>query len=215
MATAWALTASEMISSALEHLGVITATEAPSAEDHAVCLKALSGLLKELPIYGYQWPEYVEGAALSWSSLTPSVVALPAAFYGFPSLRRGDGVRLVEFSPAQWAEVDTATRAQTAYSPTHFYVSGSSVTLWPIPKSDPLLTCAYQAKASDATGAAIADIPQSWYAALALGIAYECRLKFAAPMDIRAEIAAEWKERRAYLLANSAPTGPIEFSVSD
>lgn len=215
MATAWALTTTEMISSALEHLGVVTATETPSAEDHAVCLKALNGLLKELPVYGYQWPEYVEGVAVSWSSLTPSVVALPSDFYGFPSLRRGDGVQLSEFSPAQWAEVDTTTRSQTSESPSHFYVSGSSVTLWPIPTVSPSLKCNYQAKASDATGAAIADIPQSWYAALAWGIAYECRLKFAAPMDIRAEIAAEWKERRAYLLANSAPTGPIDFSVAD
>lgn len=215
MTTAWAQTATEMISSALEHLGVITATEAPSAEDHATCLKALNGLLKELPIYGYQWPEYVEGAALTWSNATPSSVSLPADFYGFPSIRTGNGAQLSEFSPAEWAAVDTATRAQTAVQPSRFYVSGSTVTLWPIPTSDPSLKLAYQAKASDATGAATVDIPQSWYNALPWGIAYEVRLKFSAPMDVRAEISNEWKERRAYLLANSAPTGPIEISVAD
>lgn len=193
-------------------MGVVTATETPSAEDQAVCLRALNGLLKELPVYGYQWPEYKEGA-LSWSGLTPSTVALPTDFYGFPTIRRGDGERLVELSPAEWLALPD--RTETAEKPTHFYVSGASVTLWPIPTADPVLTCAYQGKVSDADGSTVPDIPQSWYAALAWGIAYECRLKFQLPADLRAEIAGEWKERRAYLLASACPTGPIEFTVAD
>ena len=215
MATAWALSVSEIIRSALEHMGVITATETPSAEDQAVCLKALNGLLKELPVYGYQWPEYVEGVALTWSSLTPSTVTLPTNFYGFPTIRRADGVVLTEYSPAEWVEVDATTRAQTAEKPTHFYVSGATVTFWPIPTADPQATANYQAKVSDAESAGAIDVPQSWYNALPWGVAYECRLKYQLPMDLRAEIAAEWKEKRAYLLANSTPTGPVDFSVAD
>lgn len=215
MATAWAQTATEMIRSSLEIMGIITATETPSAEDHAACLKALNGLLKEMPVYGYLWPEYVEGVALTWSNLTPSTVTLPTNFYGFPLIRRGDGVPLSEFSPAQWADVDTTTRAQTAEKPTHFYVNGSTVTLWPIPTVSPSLTANYQAKADDAAGAAVPDVPQSWYNALPWGIADECGLRFQVPPDVRAEINGKWESKMAYLLSSAAPNGPIEFSVAD
>lgn len=212
MSTSWSLSVSDVVRSALEHMGIITATEAPSAEDEAVCLRALNGLLKELPVYGYQWPEYREGVAISWTS--GATVTLPTDFYGFPLLRRSDGAVLREFTPSAWAAMDAADRAQTG-TPEAFYRSGSTVTLWPIPTTDPGLSANYQSIISDAESASQPDMPQSWLNALPWGIAYECRLKFQLPMDIRAEIAAEWKEKRAYLLASACPTAPIEFTVAD
>lgn len=215
MATSWAQTASEIAKSALEHMGIIAAGETPSADDTDVCLRALNGLMKELPIYGYQWPEYRQDQAITWSSGTPSTVNMPVDFYGFPFLRRSDGVALAEITPAAWLSMDAVTRAQTAPKPTGFYISGSVVTLWPIPTADPGLTANYQSKMDDAVLAAQPDIPQSWLGPLAFGVAYECRLKFVVPVDIRSEIVREWELKRALLLESAAPTALISFSVSD
>lgn len=213
MPTSWAQASSEMIRSALEHMQVIDAVQTPSAEDSATCLKALNGLLKELPVYGYLWPEYREGVAVSWTS--GADVTLPDDFYGFPYFRRSDGVPLIELTPARWAEMDATTRAQTAEKPTHFYVSGTTATLWPIPTTNPGLTLNYQSKADDAASAVTPDVPQSWHNALPWGIAAECWMKFGVPPMLGEVIEMKWAQKLRLLLASAAPTGPVDFSVAD
>lgn len=212
MATSWALTSSQIIRSALEHMGVIDAVGTPSAEDSAACLRALNGLLKELPAYGYLWPEYREAVAVPWVS--GATVTLPSDFYGFPLMKRSDGVILREFTPAEWANMDAGSRAQTGV-PEAFYRLGTTATLWPVPSTDPGLTLDYQSIISDAAGAAQPDMPQAWLNALPWGVAAECWMKYQVPMDRGQIIETKWGVKLQQLLAISAPDAPIEFTVAD
>ena len=212
MSTSWALSSSQIIRSALEHMGVVDAVTTPSAEDSAVCLRALNGLLKELPTYGYLWPEYREGVAVSWVS--GATVTLPSDFYGFPLMKRSDGVILREFTPAEWADMDASSRAQSGV-PEAFYRLGTTATLWPIPSTDPGLTLDYQSIVSDAVSAAQPDMPQVWLNGLAWGIAAECWMKYQVPMDRGQIIETKWGVKLQQLLSISAPDAPIEFTVAD
>lgn len=212
MSTTWAQTASEITRSALEHMGVIDAVQTPSAEDSAVCLRALNGLLKELPTLGYHWPEYRQDVAVTWVS--GATVTLPTDFYGFPLMKRSDGQVLREITPAEWAATDTATRAQTGV-PEAFFRSGTTATLWPIPTVAPGLTLNYQSIMSDASGSAQPDLPQSWHGPLAYGVAAESWLKFSVPADVGQMLEIKWGVKLKQLLAHAAPDGPIEISVAD
>ena len=212
MATSWAQTSGEIVRSALEHMGVIDAVATPSAEDAAVCLRALNGVLKELPIYGYQWPEYQEGVPVTWVS--GADVTLPADFYGFPLIRRSDGVILREFTAIEWANMDVGARAQTG-TPEAFYRLGTTATLWPIPDTDPGLKIDYQSIVSDAAIASQPDMPQAWMNALPWGVASECWMKFQVPMDRGQIIESKWGVKLQQLLMISAPDSPIEFTVAD
>lgn len=213
MSTTWAQASSDIIRSALEHMGVIDGVQTPSAEDSAVCLRALNGLLKELPAFGYLWPEYRQGVAVPWVS--GANVTLPSDFYGFPLMKRADGGILREMTPAEWAEMSTVDRAQTASAPTAVVYIGTTATLWPVPVTDPGLTLNYQAIISDATGAVVPDIPQSWHNALPYGVAAESWLKFSVPADVGQMLEIKWGVKLKQLLAHAAPTGPIDFSVAD
>lgn len=193
-------------------MGVIDAVNTPSAEDSAVCLRALNGVLKELPMYGYQWPEYRDGVAVAWTS--GANVTLPADFYGFPLMKRSDGTILRELNPAEWADMDAATRAQTG-TPEAFYRVGATATLWPVPSTDPGLTLAYQSIVSDAATASQPDMPQSWMNALPWAVAAECWMKFQVPMDRGQIIESKWGVKLQQLLSTSAPDAPIQFTVDD
>lgn len=212
MSTSWAQASSEIVRSALEHMGVIDPVGTPSAEDSAACLRALNGLLKELPAYGYNWPEYREGVPVTWVS--GADVTLPPGFYGFPLIRRSDGTILREYTSIEWANMDAGARAQTG-TPQAFYRIGATATLWPIPDTDPGLQIDYQSIVSDASGAAVPDVPQTWMSALPWGVASDCWMKFQVPMERGQIIETKWGVKLQQLLAASAPDAPIEFTVAD
>lgn len=215
MTTSWAQTAGELVRSALEHMQIIDAGEVPSGADNAVCLRALDGLLKELPSFGYLWPEYKVDQSVSWSSGTPSYVTLPTDFLAFPFVRISDGSSLIEFDITQWLALDATQRASTATKPTHFYLSGSTLLFYPIPTADPVVKLSYQSKMDDANNSSIPDIPQSWLNALPFGIAYECRLKYGVPADVRAELKQSWEEKLLQLMRYTTPLNAISFEVRD
>ena len=52
MATAWTLTAEEVITDALMELGVLGAGQTASPTDYDMCLRALQNVLKEMPLHG-------------------------------------------------------------------------------------------------------------------------------------------------------------------
>jgi len=215
MTTSWTQSASEIVRSALEHMQVIDAVQTVSPEDQSICLRALDGLLKELPTFGYLWPEYKIDQSVSWSGGTPSYVTLPTDFLAFPFVRRSDGVQLVEFDTTEWLALTTTERAATAAMPTNFYLSGSTLLLYPIPTADPVIKLSYQSKNDDAGGSSVPDFPQFWMNSLPFGVAYECCLKFGVPIDIRAEIKARWGEKLDKMLKYSTPLNSISFEVRD
>ena len=214
MALTWTLAAAEICTDALEHLGVIADGEAASSGDMQTALRALNGLLKELPLMGYHWPALSGEVAVTWAGAQS--VALPADYYGYPvafSAASGARVRLTQYTHAQWLALPNT--AQTGNS-THFYINPAGALLvWPMPTVDPLLTLQYQRLVQDADIAAAPMLPLFWVHPLGYGVANEICLKFGVPQDKRVEIGQRWEAKKTRALENSIASEVISFSVAD
>lgn len=215
MATSWTLTAAEICTDALEHMGILSDGETASSGDMQTALKALNGVLKELPLLGYLWPALSAEASLTWTA--GQTVSLPADYYAYPVVWiRPSGAKLpplVQLNHAQWQ----ATPNQDAQgSATHFYVDPlGALHLWPAPLVDPVLTIQYQRIVSDAGLAVSPGLPQYWINPLGYGVANELVLKFGVPQDKRVEIAQRWDAKRSRALESSVASESISFSVAD
>jgi hypothetical protein len=215
MSTTWTLAAADVCTDALEHLGVIGAGEAASGEDMQVALRALDGVLKELPINGYAWPKLSAETALAWT--TGQTVPLPADYFGSPLVWRlvdGKKVSLTQVSHARWTQM--TDRNSAAGAPTHFFIApDETLYLWPTPSTDPALTLQYQRIVDDADSTAQPDVPQYMLNALGYGVAHECVLKFDTPAGRAQEIAQRWMSKRAAALEYAIESAPICFEVRD
>lgn len=219
MPATWTLPAQDILTDALQIVGVLGAGETASADDSAVALQALQGILKELPLHGVAWPKVTaEPVALTWSALAPSKVTLPADYFGVPQMYYltddGGKVNLDVLAKAAYDAI--ADPAATAERPTHVYIAPGNVAfLWPVPSEDPGLKLAYQAVAADATIAATPDVAQTWIAGLGLWVANEIAPKFGIDMASRQDIERRFMMRRQLMLAYACETAPISFTVAD
>jgi hypothetical protein len=214
MTTSWTLTAAEICTDALEHMGILSDGETASSGDMQTALKALNGVLKELPLIGYLWPALSAEASLTWTA--GQTVSLPADYYAYPvvwSQATGTKVQLVQLNHAQW--LATPNRDAKG-STTHFYVDPlGALHLWPVPPVDPVLTIQYQRIVSDAASTTSPSLPQYWINPLGYGVANELVLKFGVPQDKRVEIAQRWGVKRDRALESSIGSEVICFSVVD
>jgi hypothetical protein len=214
MSTAWTLAAADVCTDALEHLGVIGAGEAASGDDMQVALRALDGVLKELPINGYVWPKLSAETALTWTA--GQTIPLPADFFGAPVAWRlvdGKKVPLAQLPHARWIQMPDRAAAGT---PTHFYVApDNTIALWPVPETDPAVTLQYQRIVDDAEETVQPDVPQYMLNALGYGVAHECVLKFDTPPARAQTIAERWMSKRAAALEYAIESAPICFEVRD
>lgn len=214
MPAAWTLAAAEVCTDALEHLGVIGAGEAASGDDMQVALRALDGVLKELPLNGYVWPKLSSETSLAWTA--GQTIPLPADYFGAPVVSRivdGKKVGLTQVPHARWIQMTDRTAAGT---PTHFYIGpDSTLYLWPVPDSDPAVTLQYQRIVDDAEETAQPDVPQYMLNALGYGVAHECVLKFDTPPTRAQTIAERWMSKRAAALEYAIESAPICFEVRD
>lgn len=215
MSTAWTLAAADVCTDALEHLGVIGAGEAASGEDMQVALRALDGVLKELPLAGYTWPKLSTETALTWTA--GQTIPLPSDYFGAPVVwRLADGrkVALTQVPHARWIQM--TDRSSAAGTPTHFYIApDNTLYLWPTSDDDPTLTLQYQRIVSDADSTAQPDVPQYMLNALGYGVAHESVLKFDTPPARAQEIAQRWMSKRAAALEYAIESSPICFEVRD
>lgn len=215
MATAWTLTAGDIVKSALELCQAQGVGETVSAEDNDVCLRSLNGILKELPIHGICWPKVSSSAvAVAWASGTPSRVTPPVDYFGAPSLDytdQGNQVPVEHISKARYDAI--LNPAQTARYPTQFYVAPDrSFYLWPVPTVDPVLKLTYQAIISDATLTVTPDVQQAYLNGLTFWLANEIKLKFAPP-GIWSALEKEFLNKRAMMIQWSVDTAPICIEV--
>lgn len=215
MSTAWTLAAADVCTDALEHLGVIGAGEAASGDDMQVALRALDGVLKELPLAGYTWPKLSAEAALAWTA--GQTIPLPTDYFSSPVVwlvADGRKVALTPIAHARWSEL--TDRSSAAGAPTHFYVGpDKTLYLWPTPSTDPALTLQYQRIVDDADSTAQPDVPQYMLNALGYGVAHECVLKFDTPPARAQEITQRWMSKRAAALEYAIESAPICFEVRD
>lgn len=217
MSTSWTLTASQECRDALEHMNVVGAGDAVTADDQNLALRALDTVLKELPLSGYSWPKLSGDVALTWASGTPQTISLPADYFNYPSVRvtaNSQPLPLKQIPHAEW--VAKTDRTTTAPYPTHFYVSpDKTLYFWPIPTADPSATLQYQRIVDDAVATSAPDIAQYWLGTLAWGIANELSMKFGLNQAERLEINQRWQDKKKRALENSIPSEPICFSVAD
>jgi len=210
----WTLAASDICTDALEHLGVIADGETASSSDMQTALRALNGVLKELPLMGYHWPALSGEVALAWDGV--QAVALPDDYYGHPvawSAASGARVRLMQLTHAEWLAVPDRTQAGSA---THFCMNPlGELLLWPVPSVNPVLTLQYQREVPDVEIIAAPMLPLYWLNPLGYGVASELALKFGVPQDKRTEIAQRWDAKKARALESSIASEVISFSVAD
>lgn len=218
MATAWTLTAQEVITDALQIVGVLGSGQTANATDYDVCLTALQNILKEMPLHGLSWPKItVAPVSLAWSSALPAQVAMPADYFGVPVVSFTQSTCNIDLAVLTKARYDALPNpAQTALYPTSIYIAPNNVGyLWPVPTVNPALSITYQAVTLDADMLSTPDVVQAWVAGLALWLAYEICAKFGVPMAERADIERRFMMRRALMLSYAAETAPICFQVRD
>lgn len=214
MTTAWTLTASEICTDALEHLGCLDHGEAASADDIQVALRGLDAVLKELPLIGYTWPKLSAETALTWASV--QTINLPSDFYGYPvawKTLNGQRVPLAQIPHATWVQMQDRTATGVA---TNFYISPANVFyVWPVPSSDPGLYVQYQKIVDDSGLTVTPDVLQTWKYPLGYGVASEIAMKMGAPLERRTEVAQRWSAKRDRLVMNSQVSEPISFEVRE
>jgi len=218
MTTAWTLNAGEVVADALEHLGALGNGESVTAADLALGLKALDGILKEMPIHGFVWKKVTSTPVLiTWSSLAPKTVSMPTDFYGVPQISFTQNSANVDLELITKAEYDAIVNPDyVATYPLKMYLDSSNVGwLWPVPSADPSMYITYQTITSDAVSGSTPDVKQSWISMLGYWVAYELRLKFAVPPQVINEIKESLAIKRRLCLASSAESAPIYFTVMD
>jgi hypothetical protein len=214
MSTSWSLTASQICTDALEHLGAIADGETPSAGDLQTCLRGLDGLLKELPAFGYHWPSLSVETALTWTGA--AFMALPADYYNFPTawkLVNGEKYPLVQFPHAEWVlKHDRAASGDV----THFYISpDNKFYVWPVPAADPVVSLQYMRIVDDASIGIAPAVSQIWLNPLGYGVADEVGLKFGVSKERRTEIKARWLDKKSRALESSQGYETITIEVQE
>lgn len=217
MSTSWTETAGEICRDALENLGVIGSGETVSAEDQVTALRALDGVLKELPLSGYHWPKLSAESALTWVAGTPQTISLPADYFNYATVWKtsaGKKVPLTQITHADWVKM--LNRDQTAVEPTHFYIApDKTLYFWPIPTADPVAYVQYQRIVGDSAAAVAPDLPQYWINPLGYGVANELSLKYGLPAQERLEINQRWQDKKKRALESSQSYEDISFTVAD
>lgn len=218
MSTSWTLTATEICRDALEHLQVVGANETVSASDQQIALKALDGVLKELPLYGYVWPKLSGEVALTWGGVGVQTMVLPTDYYNFPiawKLLNGQKSPLRQIVHADWIQM--TDRAATG-PVTHFYISPDKVFyMYPIPvaATDPTVTLQYQKIVDDADASLTPDVLQIMKTPLGYGVANELKFKFSLDKIERDDIERTWGQKRALALESAMSYEPISFEARE
>jgi len=214
----WSLTTFDVIEGALQLCQAIGVGETINDPDIELCMRALDGVLKELPIHGFQRPRLSSAPVLvSWSILTPSVVYPPGDYFGAPVLQyttaSAEKKQLVQVTKAKWEALDLAA---TAVYPECFYVSPDlTFNLWPTPTQDPGLSLTYQSIIPDLMLTGTPEIEQQYLNSLQYLLADEIALKYSVGQADRAEIAARATQKKFLILGWASEQAPISFTVDD
>ena len=216
--TDWTLTTLDVIKGALQLCQAVGVGENVNDDDATLCLSALDGLLKELPIHGFQRPRISSApVAVTWSSLTPSVAYPPGDYFGAPVLKfTTASTELKQLRSVAKAEWETLETTKTAPYPEIFYVSPDlTFNLWPTPTQDPGLSLTYQSILPDLILTGATGLEQQYVNLLQFMLADEISLKYGVSPSDRAEIAARATQKKFMMLQWATDLGAIEISVVD
>lgn len=213
---AWTLTTLEVIRGAMELCQAIGVGESIEDADTDMCMRALQGVIKELPLHGYSWPE-VTPVPVSVTWVSGNSVTPPTDYFGAPVLKYTDASgNLVPMVQVQKGEWELLQLAQTATYPTTFYVAPDlTFKLWPTPTQNPTLKLTYQGIIPDLVLSATPTIQQQYLNTLQYLLADEVSLKYGCSPDVRQEIGARAIYKKNLLIQWSVDLAPISISVVD
>src|SRR6476659_4898543 len=174
MTTAWNLTREQIAKSALRKVGNIARGETPKADDLNIAYEALDGLLKELPIYGYAWPQtVVVSAVLTLVGGVPTV-NLPTDYYGQPIVTyfdaAGNELPLKLLTLEEWTSIIRKTDL-SAY-PSRGYIDRSNVLhVWPVQTANVSARLSYQQIIADTSPNTVSGVDQTMVRGLTYAVA--------------------------------------------
>jgi hypothetical protein len=213
---AWTLTTLQVIRGALELCQVVGVGETIDDDDTDLCMRSLDGVIKELPLHGYSWPEVTPvPVAVTWvsgNSVTP-----PTDYFGVPTLKFTDAssnkVELLQLPKAEW---ELLKLSQTAQYPTHWYQAPDlTFKLWPTPTQNPGLELTYQGIIPDLVLTSTPTIQQQYLNTLQYLLADEISLKYGVARDIRQELGVRAAYKKNLMVQWATDLAPISISVVD
>lgn len=214
----WSQTTIDVIEGALQLCQAIGVGENVKDADSSLCLTALDGLLKELPIHGFSWPQVTASADdFAWTLSTPCILVPPTDYFGAPVLKFTDASgRAVELTQLPKTAFEALDLTQTAVYPQYYYVSPDlAFNIWPAPTQDPGLTLTYQRIIPDLMLTTAPGLQQQYLNALQYLLADEISLKYGVPQAERAEIAARASVKKNMMMQWAVDLAPISITVDD
>lgn len=214
----WSQTTIDVIKGALQLCQAIGVGENIKDADSELCMTALDGLIKELPIHGFSWPQVAPSPeTLAWTLSTPCVLVPPTDYFGAPVLKYTDASgKAIELTLLPKTAFEALDLTETAVYPQYYYVSPDmAFNIWPAPTQDPGLTMTYQKIIPDLMLTVSPNIQQQYLNALQFLLADEISLKYGVPQAERAEIAARAAVKKNMILQWAVDLAPISITVDD
>lgn len=218
MTTTWNLTREQIAKAALRKVGNIARGETPSQDDLNIAYEALDGILKELPIYGYSWPQISAAQAVVTLVAATATATLPTDYYGNPILTYldagGNEVPLPLLSLAEWNDIIRKT--EPAAYPQFGYIGPDDVLhVWPVQTANVSARLIYQKVLPDTSANAVSGVDETMVHGLTFGVAEAIGDDFNATPEQMARWLGKWAERRALGIMGRTYASPGRITVDD
>lgn len=218
MPTAWNLTREQIGRAALRKVGNLARGETPNADDLKLATDALDGILKELPIYGYSWPQISVAQAVLTLAANIGSVSLPTDYYGNPIVTyldaSGNELPLPLIPLDEWLAIPRKTDA-AAY-PMRGYIDRANVLhVWPVQTANVSARLTYQQIVPDTAPNTVSGVDQSMVLGLGYAVAAEIADDFNATAEQVARWTAIWAQRRALGIMGRTYPSPGRITVDD
>lgn len=218
MPTAWNLTREEIGRAALRKVGNLARGETPNTDDLKLATDALDGILKELPIYGYAWPQISATPAVLTLLANIATVALPTDYYGNPLLTyldaSGNEIPLPLLSLAEWNEITRKTDG-ARYPQFGFIDRDDTLHVWPVQTANVSARLTYQQIMPDTAPNTVSGVDQSMVLGLTYAVAVEIADDFNATGEQIARWTAIWAQRRALGIMGRTYPSPGRITTDD
>lgn len=218
MTTSWTLTRERICDKALEKCQRLGVGRAVSADDRALCLEALDGILKNLMWYGLSWPKTTSGATTLAIGAGTQTTSLPTDYYTGAMLKyvdaSGQEQPLRVATTEEWDAIQLKSTQQPY--PDRCYIDNFNVVwFYPVPSISLAVNLYYQKVIDDTVAGQAPDLDSPWLIGLPYGVAAEVGDEFGVKPDRLARFEAKWAVHRDRGIRNEAPPGPDRVQVSD
>ena len=214
----WTLKREQLALKGLQKVGAVGAGETASAEDMALAIEALEGILKNLLVYGHTWPKTLSNSATIAFTTGLASKALPADFYKFIALNwvdsSGNENPVTMMTTMQYATL--VNKAQQGANPIQGYIDNFNVLwLWPVPNTAVNLKLYYQQVILNTVAQSAIDLDAQWNLAIPYGIACEIADEFEKSDAKIQRLETKWAYMRNLCIMAEAPNSPNQMEVVD